>query len=333
MITSDLPRVTISVKAYRQEKTVAEAVESVFAQTYPNLEILLSDDCSPDGTFEVMTDMAASYRGPHTVRLNRNPTNLGIVAHTNRIWELATGMLIVGCAGDDVAEPDKVARLVETWMQDPDHIVIVHSKTTVIDQDGNVLRERLPSARSIGDPSPLDMAHPHANGIGAATMYHRQRILDTFGPLSDVCMVEDGPLFFRAATIGRIAYVDASLVRYRIGGVSNPSPVSTARDYLFGIRVKSVAWSVATARAMLQDMEKVDFPEKAACRTLFRDHIAEDGFLADLFTGGTWRRIALVPEGLRRSIAARESRPLRLALQYALGPLYIAYHDWRHGRG
>ena len=64
------------------------SIEAAFAQTWSPLEILLSDDCSPDGTFAVMQEMAAAYSGPHRVILNRNPKNLGITAHVDRIMEL-----------------------------------------------------------------------------------------------------------------------------------------------------------------------------------------------------------------------------------------------------
>ena len=59
------------------------AIEGAFAQTYQPLEILLSDDCSPDGTYRVMQEMAAAYAGPHRVILNRNPKNLGITRRTS----------------------------------------------------------------------------------------------------------------------------------------------------------------------------------------------------------------------------------------------------------
>ena len=86
------PRVTLFVLAYRQEAEVAEAIAGAFAQTGDAagapIEILLSDDCSPDGTYQVMQAMAAAYAGPHTVILNRNPRNLGITAHVDRIMDL-----------------------------------------------------------------------------------------------------------------------------------------------------------------------------------------------------------------------------------------------------
>ena len=74
----DRPLITFALFAYNQEAYVREAIEGAFAQTYEPLEIILSDDCSTDRTFEIMQEMAAAYRGPHRVRVNLNPVNLGV---------------------------------------------------------------------------------------------------------------------------------------------------------------------------------------------------------------------------------------------------------------
>src|SRR5689334_14047932 len=82
------PLLTFAVAGFNQEPFVEEAVKAAFAQTYSPLEIILSDDCSKDRTFEIMREMAASYRGPHRVVLNRNPVQRSIGGHLNRLVEL-----------------------------------------------------------------------------------------------------------------------------------------------------------------------------------------------------------------------------------------------------
>src|SRR6056297_466684 len=99
--TIERPLVTFAVIAYNQERFIREAIEGAFAQTYQPLEIILSDDCSPDSTFEIMQEMAAAYGGPHGVILNRNQSNLGIVPHIDRVMTIVTGEFIVINAGDD----------------------------------------------------------------------------------------------------------------------------------------------------------------------------------------------------------------------------------------
>jgi glycosyltransferase involved in cell wall biosynthesis len=99
----DLPLLSVSIPTYRQEKYIGRAIESVLAQDYPNVEVVVSDDCSPDGTF----DVASRYAGER-VRVTRTPRNLGRVGNYRRcLYELATGDWAVNLDGDDYYDDPK----------------------------------------------------------------------------------------------------------------------------------------------------------------------------------------------------------------------------------
>ncbi|HWY76817.1 MAG TPA: glycosyltransferase family A protein, partial [Verrucomicrobiae bacterium] len=66
-ISQTRPLLTFAVCSFNQERFIGEAVEAALAQTYAPLEVVLSDDCSKDKTFEIMRGLAASYRGPHSI--------------------------------------------------------------------------------------------------------------------------------------------------------------------------------------------------------------------------------------------------------------------------
>ncbi len=93
------PLITFAIFAYNQEKYIRDAIEGAFAQDYSPLEIIISDDCSTDHTFEIIQQMVDEYSGPNVVRLNRNTDNLGLIAHVNKVFELANGDWIVAAAG------------------------------------------------------------------------------------------------------------------------------------------------------------------------------------------------------------------------------------------
>ncbi len=109
------PLVTLAVFAYNQERYVRQAIDGAFSQTYQPLEIILSDDCSTDGTFAIMKSIAASYQGPHQVRVNQTPKNVGTLSHVLHVARQAQGKLFVLAAGDDVSLPERVLTLVNTW--------------------------------------------------------------------------------------------------------------------------------------------------------------------------------------------------------------------------
>ena len=96
---------TVVVTGYNQEAFIREAIMGALAQDQDRLEIILSDDGSSDRTYAIMQTEANSYRGSHTVILNRNPHNLGIVHHVNRLFELASSEFIIFCHGDDISLP------------------------------------------------------------------------------------------------------------------------------------------------------------------------------------------------------------------------------------
>jgi glycosyltransferase involved in cell wall biosynthesis len=102
------PRVSVVMPAYQAEQTVGGAIESVLAQTYRDLELVLVDDGSTDAT----ADIAGAHRGPINIVAQRNA---GVAAARNRGIAEAEGELIAFCDSDDLLFPRHVEALVETY--------------------------------------------------------------------------------------------------------------------------------------------------------------------------------------------------------------------------
>lgn len=97
---------------------MTEAVASALAQTYAPLEIFISDDASSDGTYEAIVAEVSRYGGPHTVKLNRNQTRQGSVAHlASAIDAIGDDAFVVMAHGDDIAMPDRTGMLVAAWRE------------------------------------------------------------------------------------------------------------------------------------------------------------------------------------------------------------------------
>lgn len=212
------PLVTFALFAYNQEKYIREAVEAAFAQTYEPLEIILSDDCSTDGTFEIMQSLARGYRGKNKVLVNKNPSNMGLIGHVNKVFEMASGEVIVTAAGDDVSSANRTETIVELYERDTG-LMAVHGQVIKIDGCGSVLGLYPPPliTQKLGL---TEMATAPALAIGATGAYSR-KLIEKFGPISEKDAYEDLVMFFRAALLGSIAYVEDPLVMYRYGqGIS-----------------------------------------------------------------------------------------------------------------
>lgn len=117
MTKQSTPLVTFALFSYNQEKYVRAAVEGALAQSYENLEIIISDDCSTDNTFLIIAEEVSKYGGTHRVHLNRNEKNLGIGAHVSKVFNMANGELIVAAAGDDVSLPLRTVKLTTKWLE------------------------------------------------------------------------------------------------------------------------------------------------------------------------------------------------------------------------
>lgn len=211
--------VSLILLAYNQGRFIREAVESALSQTYSPLEIILSDDCSSDRTFAIMQEISAAYTGPHTVRLNRNETNLGFIPHYNTACRLASGRLLVSAAGDDISLPHRVQRIIDEWQRggQPQQAVF-YSTVQRITQNGASYPQEGSGfgSRQVHDPVRL-ISEWGGFVIGAALAVTRG-VLDRFGPINDAMPCEDIPALWRGALCGNLHFINEALVRWRIGG-------------------------------------------------------------------------------------------------------------------
>ena len=210
------PLVTFALSAYNQEKFIRDAVNAAFSQTYSPLEILLSDDCSTDRTFAIVQEMAAAYRGPHKIVLNRNPKNLGTGGHLGRQFELMSGEIYVGSAGDDVCLPERTDRIVAAFLSGGESVQCVWSNAKIIDENGiekGLYRPREFRAEH-NDAVPCFSTTTFSWLLGATAAF-RRGVWDVFGPLFPGIMQEDLALALRSRLLGKIVYLPEPLVLYR----------------------------------------------------------------------------------------------------------------------
>lgn len=215
MISSD-SLVSLLLVAYKQEQFVREAVRSAFEQSYSPLEIILSDDCSPDRTFEIMKEEAENYRGPHSIILNRNEKNLGLTGNVNVAWELCRGDFVVGQGGDDISFPHRVETLFKVW-REPTPVDCVFSDAVAIDKYGNQ------TSKSIHGKNRYYVSDCVASALEQETCYvsgctagYSRSIMAQYGPLDSKIVAEDLVLPFRALVNRGIRYCEEPLVKYRI---------------------------------------------------------------------------------------------------------------------
>lgn len=222
--SSELPRVSMFLFVFQQQNYIEEAVAGALAQDYDNLQIVISDDASTDDSAAMIAQAIRDYQGPHDIKVNVNPTNLGIGQHFKHIMNnLIDGELVVAAAGDDISLPNRVRRIVESWLENGKPDVIAHDLREFDQHGNNVDSDRTiqyqwqqnpldvqPLQRLtnyLQDPFPLPF-------LGAALAYTRE-LYQRFEAPKWAPDYEDHLMYFRALLGGRIHYFRESLVRYR----------------------------------------------------------------------------------------------------------------------
>jgi glycosyltransferase involved in cell wall biosynthesis len=223
--TGDRPLLTFAVAAFNQERFIREAIEAAFAQTYSPLELVLSDDCSDDRTFEIICEMAKAYRGPHRVVLNRNPVRRSIGGHINRILEISRGELIVAAAGDDVSLPSRAQATYEAWEATGRKATSIHSRIFQIDESGEpmpeIFKEEMPGEKQRlieQKTQPMHYLQTLQPLIYGCAHAFSRKLFDVFGNLPDEVIHEDNAIGFRSVLAGQLLFINEPLVKYRIHG-------------------------------------------------------------------------------------------------------------------
>lgn len=252
---NDKPRPLISfcLFAYNQEKFIREAVEGALAQTYSPLEIILSDDCSTDNTFDVMEQLANKYEGPHKIILNRNEKNLGLVSHINKVCcEIMHGDLIVVAAGDDVSFPERTEKSWLAWEASDRKAKMISGGRLLIDSEGMETGELIPSVPGYcNEDISRFILNPNGQCTGAAAMYHRD-VFAMFGPLT-FAQVEDSPLTIRSRILGSVIALPDKLIKYRVAASSMSR--AFGQDYKKSM-IQSNTWRIATYDQLINDLNR-----------------------------------------------------------------------------
>lgn len=131
-----MPTVSVIVPNYNHAPYLKQRIDSILNQTYQDFELILLDDCSKDGSRDILN----SYRNdPHVSRLIYNETNSGSAFHQwKRGIELAQGEWIWIAESDDYAEPSFLRRLMAEVQKTPD-CVLAYADTWWVDQQGQKL--------------------------------------------------------------------------------------------------------------------------------------------------------------------------------------------------
>jgi glycosyltransferase involved in cell wall biosynthesis len=224
-LTAGVPQATIVVPTFNRERLVGETIESVLAQDYPNVELLVLDDGSTDGTPDLLRDYAREH--PGRFRFERHE-NMGQARTLNRGFEIARGDIVGYLNSDDLLLPGAISKLVDALESDPD-AVGVYPAFQVIDEDGEVRQTMAPPEYSAA----LSLRVHHCIVFVGALF--RRHVYDEIGGWDpSFTYLADFDWCLRASKLGAFRLVPEPLACWRQHGESyNAAPgLDAAREQL-----------------------------------------------------------------------------------------------------
>lgn len=219
----EYPRVSLVVPVYNAEDYIAEAIESVLAQSYSDVELIVVDDGSSDGSFEIIN----AYANRCTVI---SQENRGQSAALNTGWQMSTGDILGYLSADDKLESRAVERLVSAWKVAPE-AVMVYPDYWLIDESSR-------SIRCIRAPG-FDYADVVLRGVcpvGPGALFKRGLLELTGGWDCRLRQVPDYDFLLRVGLFGDVLHVREALAGFRVHGGSQTFSASDepkVREYQY----------------------------------------------------------------------------------------------------
>lgn len=225
-----LPKVSVAIITYNQKKYLRELIESVQAQNYPSLEIVVADDASSDGTQDMLQEYDQKY--PGLFRLVLAEVNGGITINSNLAYFACTGKYIAWMGGDDVMLPGKLHKQVKV-LEENDKLAACVSGCELFSDESASSEVRIPQVPRKGFLGIREIVLS-CNRIAVASSWMvRRSMCPSDGFDTRLKIASDSKFNADVAANGAVAVLSEPLVRYRLHPNSATSKGLGVDPFLF----------------------------------------------------------------------------------------------------
>ena len=208
----NIPLVSVAIITYNQINFLIEAIESVLEQDYPNIEIVIADDCSIDGTQKVLADY--KNRFPDKFRIILSDINEGITKNSNKAYFACSGKYISWLGGDDIMYKYKIHKQVE-YLEKHTECSIAYHNLEVFDSDTGKIIQCFNNRKNKYNGG-VERSIKYGTFNGASSTMVRSDKTPKQGFDEDLNVASDW-LFWIETLLpnGKICYIDEILGKYR----------------------------------------------------------------------------------------------------------------------
>lgn len=217
-----IPKVSIIIPCYNQVDYVAEAIEGALSQSYKNIELIVVDDGSTDGSALVIN----KYAGRSELKVITNPVNSGVSVSLNRGIAACEGVYVNVCASDDILLPDKISSQVELMEARPE-LAFCYGQVHVFGLSDNVFNYHHVFEEGNIFPRLLVMG----NWIAAHSILFRKSLFDKTDGFDPALRMEDWDMWLQLSLMGPVAYQDEVVALYRQHANNHQHPRNIKRIY------------------------------------------------------------------------------------------------------
>lgn len=211
------PLVTVAISSYNCANFIIETLDSVKNQTYPNIQLIIVDDCSTDDSVVRINNWLQSY--PHDATFLVNEKNMGVSAVFDKAFQLANGKYFSYCGSDDILLPNKLTEQVAILEKSDASTAVVFSDALLLKEDGGFYFGRFIQRNSkLTDYPEGDIFHLLARGnfIPANAALIKTDLMRDVGGFDKTLYFEDWDLWLRLAKKYKFLFMEEPTVYYRI---------------------------------------------------------------------------------------------------------------------
>lgn len=224
------PMVSVCIPTYNHAHFLKDALDSVFAQTYSNFELVVVDNCSTDATGELVADYAARDR---RVRYFCNEINIGPRENLNRCLQHASASYIKILCADDLLEPTCLEKSMRALIDNADAVLVAHARR-LVDADLQPIRIAGYSDRDelVAGQKMIDYSLFNGNYIGepSAVIFRKEDALPGFD--TSFRLMVDLELWLRLLEKGSLCYLAEPLSSFRVHAGQETNSVITSFDFI-----------------------------------------------------------------------------------------------------
>ena len=207
-----MPLVSIAIITYNQKEFLKECIESILIQDYKNIEIVVADDGSSDGTQEMLLNYEQEY--PNLFVLKLAKVNSGITKNHNVAHFACKGEYIAWIGGDDLMMPGKIIKQVGFMEANPNCTLLYHN-LEVFFSDGNQ-KSYLLNSKNNAKEGDVKTVIKYGSFNGASSTMIRRSKAPKYGFDERVQIASDWMYWVEAlGNGGEIRYMDEVLGKYR----------------------------------------------------------------------------------------------------------------------